>query len=269
MKKTGITLITMGAGNVKVLKETLESFSSVCDEVIYGDMLLFDEDRAVLKSYQNEYNLRIIPFKFDFIFNNGFSKLLNNLSWFSTNDMVIYMNTSEVIDEDYGIANIIKENADCNSFYFIHKTDPHRWFRIYNKNELRWSGRIHEQLEGEYKPYHKPIFMMKDLPKDMDNSFKAKVFDTAKEIVYFRNYMAIIDKPDEWGETDMGWKQFATENYESFKERLLKKGDAYNAYRKGDLDMFLNYVRTNPEFEYQKFESSIAIEYQNDKKYLL
>jgi len=43
--KTGISLITMGAGNVKVLKKTLESFKEVFDEVIYGDLLIYQEDR--------------------------------------------------------------------------------------------------------------------------------------------------------------------------------------------------------------------------------
>lgn len=268
MKKTGITLLTMGAGNVKVLRETLESLSSVCDEVIYGDMLLFDDDREILHSYQKEFNIKIIRFKFDYLFANGFSVLLNSLAIHSTNSICMYLNTSEVIDEDYGIVETIRNNPECNTFYFIHRTDPHRWFRTYNKHELKWSGRIHEQLQGEYKPFHKPIFMMKDLEKDMDDSFKAKVFDTAKEIVYFRNYMAIIDKPDEWGETDLGWEQFATENYDSFKERLLKMGSAYRAYIDGDLEAFLNYCHNNPEFGYKQFESNIAIEYQQSPMFL-
>lgn len=269
MKKTGITLLTMGAGNVLVLCKTLQSLSTVCDEIVYGDMLLFDTDRETLNYYQKCFNLKIVQFKFDYLFVNGFSKLLNELSKHATNDIVVYMNTSEVIEEDYGIVETIKGNPECNTFYFIHRTDPHRWYRCYNRKELSWSGRIHEQLEGEYKPYHKPIFMMKDLEKDMDSSFKAKVFDTCKEIVYFKNYMAIIDNPNELGATDAGWIKFATENYNSFKERLLNKGEAYQAYLDGDLNSLMGYVYNNPEFGHQKFESNIGIEYQQDKKFLL
>jgi len=264
-----MTLITMGAGNVLVLKETLKSFSACCDEIIYGDLLLFPEDRETVKSYQKEFNIKIIPFDFNYLFKYGFSALLNVLASYATNDIVMYMNTSEVIDEDYGISKIINSNPDCNSFYFTHRQENHRWFRCYNRHELEWSGRIHEQLKGEFKPYHKPIFMMKDLPKDMGDPFKAKVFDTLKEIFYFNNYIAIVDNPNELGETDPSWLKFSTDGYDSFKERLNKKGIAYEAVKNGDYKLFMDYVNNSPDFDNQKFESNISIEYQNDKKFLL
>jgi len=266
--KTGISLLTMGAGNVIVLKETLKSFRNICDEVIYGDLLLFPEDREIVASYQDEFNLKIIPFEFDYIFKNGFSSLLNVLASHATNDMVMYMNTSEVVDEDYGIVRTVKNNPDCNTFYFIHRTDPHRWYRTYNRHELQWSGRIHEQLQGTYKPYHRPLFMMADLPKDDYNLHKAKIFDTVKEIVYFTNYMSFIDNPDLIGETDPGWIKFAIDNYDSFKERLLAKGNAYKAFQEGNLYKFMEYAYKN--IEQEKFESNDGIEYQSvPKKYLL
>ena len=55
-----ITLITMGQGNIKALKNTLESFKWVCNEVIFGDLLIFDHDSPLLESYQSEYNLKIV-----------------------------------------------------------------------------------------------------------------------------------------------------------------------------------------------------------------
>lgn len=264
---TGVTLITMGAGNVLALRKTLESFRHVCDEVIYGDMLLFEEDREIVRGYSEEFNMKIIRFSFNYLFKNGFSSLLNQLAGFASNDMVMYMNTSEVIDEDYGIIDLVKNNQDCNAFYFTHRTDPHRWFRLYDRTELRWSGRIHEQLEGEYKPYHKPVFMMADLHKDMHDPYKAIIFDIAKEIVYFNNYCAIHDNPEEWGATDPGWMRFIKENYDSFKERMKNKGGCYEAYVRGDLKLFFDTIHsTIPKM---KYESNVAIEYQNDKKYLL
>jgi hypothetical protein len=195
--------------------------------------------------------------------------LLNILAGLATNDHVMYLNTSEVIEEDYGILEAVNKHTHCNAFFFIHKTDPHRWYRLYNRHELQWSGKIHEQLSGEYYPFHKPAFCMKDLPKDMGDPFKAAVFDTCKEIIYFKNYMEIIDNPEALGETDPSWIKFATDGYDSFKERLLAKGDAYKAFQTGDLDLLMNYVRNDPGFDRQKFESSIAIEYQQDKKFLL
>lgn len=268
--KTGMTLLTMGAGNIIVLEETLKSFRGVCNEVVYGDLLLFPEDREILKTYQEKYNIKIVKFEFDYLFKNGFASCLNELSFHASNDMVIYMNTSEAIDEDYGIANVIDNNPDCNTFYFTHRTDPHRWYRCYNKHELKWSGRIHEQLGGEYKPYHKPIFMMKDLEKDAYNSLKAKALDTVKEIVYFTNYMSFIDNPELLGETDRGWVKFATDNYDSFKERLLAKGKAYEAFLKGDYRMLMEYIYSELGGKDLAFESNDGIEYQTQpKKYLL
>lgn len=264
--KTGITLITMGAGNVKVLGKTLESFRNVFDEVIYGDLLLFEEDREVVKGYQKQYNMRIIEFPFNLIFKRGFSSVLDQLTFFSTNDNVIYMNTSEVIDEDYGVVDIVNNNPECNAFYFIHRTDKHRWFRLFNKNELGWSGVIHEQLKGEFKPYHKPVFMMADLEKDMDDPFKADIFNTVKEIVYFRNYNRIVDHPVTLGETDPGWIKFATENYDNMKQRMQSNAQLYEAFCVGS-DLMLhqaikNFTPTG------KFESSSLIEYQGSPMFL-
>lgn len=267
--KTGITLITMGAGNVLVLKETLKSFQHICDEVIYGDLLLFHTDREIVQSYQSEFNLKIVPFKFDYLFQNGFSSLLNILASHATNDVVMYMNTSEVVDEDYGIVETVNGNPQCNTFFFTHLTDLHRWYRCYNRHELKWSGRIHEQLEGEYRPYHRPIFQMADLPKDMGEAYKAFAFDTCKECVYFHNYMSFIDNPEMLGATDPGWIKFATENYDSMKERLVKKGLIYEGFRDGDFKKLRLGLQTQLSLSMTgDFKSSTMIEYQNDPQYL-
>lgn len=258
----------MGAGNVKVLKKTLDSFKDICDEVIYGDLLIFKDDREIIKSYQEEYNLRIVPFKFDYLFKNGFSPLLNELSFHASNDLVIYMNTSEAILTDHGILSAVKQNPDCNTFYFDHSTDPHRWYRMYNKNELKWSGRIHEELQGEYRPYHKPVFTMQDYEKDLDNPFKAVVLNSLKECVYFHNYMSIVDHPETLGATNQGWVQFAKENYDSMKERLIKKGKQYEAMLEGGYKKFMLDIYSNPDFEKQRYDSSNLIEFQGSPMFL-
>jgi hypothetical protein len=266
--KTGITLITMGAGNVKVLGKTLESFSGICDEVIYGDLLVFEEDRQVLAEYHKKYNMAVIHLPFSYIFQNGFSDTLNLLASCASNDMILYMNTSEIVDEDYGVVEAVKDNPDCNSFYFTHRTDPHRWFRLYNRKDLKWSGVIHEQLAGEYRPYHKPVFMMADLEKDMDDERKASILNSIKEIVYFNNYLKIADGDKEaLGETDPGWVKFAAENKENMHERMIANGMLYDAFYLFDRSRLYyaikNYKKDIP------FESSDLIEYQGDKKYLL
>jgi hypothetical protein len=270
MSKRNITLLTMGAGNVIVLEETLKSFvrSGICNEVIYGDLLLFAEDREILNTYVEPYNVKIVPFQFNYIFKNGFASLLNELADKATNDLVIYMNTSEIISVDKGIVEAIENNPDCNTFYFDHATDPHRWYRCYNRHELKWSGMIHEEVIGEHKPYHKPIFTMADLEKDMGSSFKAKVFNDAKEIVYFQQYKNLIDYPERQGGTNSGWLEFAKSNYDSMTERLEKKGKRYQAFINGNLYNYLEQVYGDKEFEKERFESGNMIEFQGDPKFL-
>lgn len=268
--KTGITGVTMAAGNIKILKETFKSMATFCDEIIFGDLILFPEDRELLESYRGEFNLQIIKYPFDYIFANGFSPILNNLASYSSNDLVIYLNTSEVVERDNGILDAISPEYNC--YFFDHHSDPMRWYRFYDRRDLRWSGRIHESLEPignkDFRPYFKPVFRMADMSKDMDNAFKSNVFDFTKEILYFHNYMSIIDDPKNLGATDPGWLRFAKDNYDSFKERLEKKGEGYKAFLNGDYYGFMEYAKTL-DSKVQTFESNEGIEYQHDKKYLL
>lgn len=260
--RTNVSLITMGAGNVLALKNTLDSFSEIFDEVIYGDLLLFDDDRKVVKSYQQQYNLKIVKLPFDYIYHNGFSSVLNKLAEHCTNDFVIYMNTSEIIEpgKNYGILEHMSYDYNCYSFN--HSIDPHTWYRIYNRNELKWDGLIHEQVIGYHRPYPNSLFTMSDLDKDMGDPFKAKVFNDTKELVYFNQYIKLVEHPELIGTTNMGWVNYAKDGYESLKERINKKGKRYEAFETGNLEMYLNDIFTNSEFEQERFENSNLIHYQ-------
>lgn len=265
----GISLLTMGQGNVKVLMETFRSFSTFCDEIVYGDLLIWDEDREVLKEYEKEFNLRIVKYPFNFIYKKGFSYFLNDLSKRATNNMVIYANTSEVIDKDYGAGEIINSNPDCNCFYMTHRTEHYRWFRCYDRRFLEWSGFIHESLVGDHRPFHKPILMFKDLEKDMDNQWKATIFNLTKEYVYFNNLNKIVDNPELLGGTDPGWMTFAKEQYASNKERMEKRPSLHAAFEIGNLYLFWKAISNDPELINELFKSSDKIAYQGDKIHLL
>jgi len=269
MAERKVTLITMGAGNVLALKKTLDSFRHVYDEVVYGDMLLFDADRMIVRQYEKDYPLRSIRLPFNYIFHMGFSNCLNYLIKNSKNDMVIYMNTSEVIDEDFGIKSIIDGNPDCNAFYFSHKVEKHRWFRCFDRREIEWSGRLHEEPVGNARPYHKPIFSMKDEEKDMDDPFKAAVFNSVKECVYWNQLIKIVDNPKEKAATNDYWINFAKEQYDSMKQRLAKKGNHYKALQLGDFDMFLKDIFESDYFKKESFVSSELINYQGARKDIL
>lgn len=264
-----ITLITMGQGNVLALRKTLESFYPFVSEVVYGDMLIFDDDRAVVKTYEDEFNLRSIRLPFNYIFQTGFSNCLNFLISNAKNDMVLYMNTSEVVDENYGINGIIDSNKDCNAFYFSHRVEKHRWFRCFDRTEVKWSGRIHEEPVGDIRPFHKPIFMMADTEKDMGDEFKASVFNSVKEMCYWRQLMRIVDNPQEQESTNDYWVNFAKEQYQSMQDRLIGKGNQYEAFKTGDFNLFLNEINTSDYFSKEQFISNDSINFQGARKIVL
>jgi hypothetical protein len=264
-----VTLITMSQGNVIALKRTIDSFLPFVDEIVYGDMLIFDEDREFVRQYEKEYPLRSIRLPFNYIFHVGFSGCLNYLISNAKNDMCLYMNTSEVIDENYGINDIINNNPDCNSFYFSHRVESHRWFRASDRRDVQWDGRIHEEPVGNIRPYHKPIFMMADTEKDMQDEFKASVFNSIKEIVYWNQLMRIVDNPKEQGVTNDYWVNFAKEQYASMNERLVQKGKQVDAFKYGDFNLFLSDIKTSDYFEKEKFESNDSINFQGTRKVIL
>ncbi len=259
----------MGAGNVLALKKTLNSFKGIVDEVVYGDMLLFQKDREILHTYKQEYNINIQQLPFNYIFQMGFSSCLNFLISNAKNDMVIYLNTSEVIDENYGINDIINNNPECNAFYFSHRKESHRWFRCFDRREIKWDGRLHEEPIGDIRPYHKPIFMMKDEEKDMHDEFKAAVLNSVKECVYWNQLITIVDKPKEQGITNDHWVNFAKQEYKSMKDRLAAKGNHYEALKVGDFDMFVNDIISSNYFKNERFVSNDMINYQGNRKIVL
>lgn len=261
-----ITLITMGQGNPVAFKRTLESFKHIVDEIIFGDLLIFDSDREIIQRYKEEYNLKIVKLPFNFIFENGFAKMLNILSNHATNDWLLYMNVSEVIDGKHPIKEQISDLYNCYSF--DHAVDPHRWFRLYNHAELKWGGVIHEEVMGSLRPCPFNIFRMMDTEKDIDDPFKAKVSNDIKELVYFQQYIRLVERPELRDLTHQGWIDYATRDYDSLKERLAKKGKRYEAFLTGNLTMYLEDIYTNPEFEKERFESNDLINFQGDRKLL-
>lgn len=261
-----ITLITMGQANPIALKRTIESFKGIVDEIIFGDLLIFEDDRKLMETYCFYYNFNIVVLPFNYIFQNGFAATLNTLATQATNDWVLYMNVSEVMDGYHPIKEQMSKQYNCYSF--DHAVDPHRWFRLYNKKELKWGGLIHEEVTGELRPCPFNIFRMMDTEKDIEDPFKAKVSNDIKELAYFQQYIKLVENPELRGNTHQGWIDYATRDYDSLKDRLLKKGKRYEAFLRGNLDMYLYDIATNPDFAAERFKSSDLINFQGDRKLL-
>lgn len=258
-----ITLITMGQANPIALKRTIESFKGVVDEIIFGDLLIFEDDRATISRYTQEYNFRMVKLPFNYIFLNGFATTLNQLAEYATNDWVLYMNVAEVIDGEHPIKEQMSREYNCYSF--DHAVETHRWFRLYNRKELKWGGIIHEEVVGDLRPAPFNLFRMADTPKDADDPFKEKVSYDIKELCYFQMYIKLVENPELRANTHQGWIDYAIRDYDSLKERLLKKGKRYEAFLTGNMDMYMYDIATNPDYAEERVVSPQLINFQDDR----
>ena len=132
-----ISLITPTQGNPIALRRTIESVKDICDEVVVGDVILFEEDRRLIESY----GVKLISLPFNFIAIEGFSYTLNWLANHAKNDVVLYLNVGEIIDKGEDILSKITD--EYKAWYIDHSTEKHRWWRCYNSKEMKWSGLIH------------------------------------------------------------------------------------------------------------------------------
>ena len=110
--------------------------------------------------------------------------------------------------------------------------------------------------------------MMKDLDKDMADPLKAKIFDDIKELTYFNQLCKIVENPKLYlGQTNDGWHQYAISQYDSMIERLKAKGKRWDAFNLGDINMYMEDVMSNPDFEKVRFETTSLIQFQKDRKF--
>jgi len=79
--------------------------------------------------------------------------------------------------------------------------------------------------------------------------FIQAVMNDIKELVYFNQYLKLVEMPGERGSTDQGWIKYANENYQHLKDRMTAKGERYNAFLIGDKELYLNNCSDLPYFE--------------------
>lgn len=261
-----ITLITMGQGNPVALKRTIESFKHVVDEIVFGDVLIFDQDRETISKYAREYNFRMVKLRFNFIFDRGFADTLNQLAEHATHDWILYMNVGEVLDGEHFIKEQMSERYNC--YPQDHAVETHQWYRLYNRKEVKWGGRIHEEVVGDLRRCPFNILRFADTEKDLDDPFRAKVANDVKEVVYWAQYLMLVERPEAADNVHPYWIQHAREAYGSYMGRMHNKGKRYKAFVESNLSMYLEDIYTNPEFEKERFESSELINFQGDRKLL-
>jgi len=256
-----ITLVTLTQGNPIALKRTidnvLENFQGKVNEVIVGDLCVFKEDSEsikVMSALMPKGVVKVVELNFNSLFSYGFGSTLNTLAKFATNDLILYLNVGEIVEANMQIDLL---NQGYNSFQFNHATDPHKWTRLYNRTVLQWSGRIHEEVVGDRNTCPSMLFTMADTEKDSHDPFKAQVYNDIKELVYFNQYIKLVEEPNERGATNQGWITYAQDGYQSLTDRLAKKGKRYEAFKEGDLQKYLDNCA-----EFENFDNNNLIHYQ-------
>lgn len=229
-----ITLVTPTQGNPVALRRTVDnlksSFGGLLNEFVVGDLSVFD---GQFESGFDDVRFHKLPF--NFLFKNGFSAALNLLAEQATNDLCIYLNVGEIVECNLNTDLI---SAPYNCYSFNHAVDPHTWFRMWDRKHIAWSGRIHEELRGPLKKCPQHLFRMADTPKDEEDDFKAGVYNDIKEMVYFQQYVHLVERPEDLGATNVHWLKYAQDGLWDLQKKLKEKGDRYQAFLEGDLEKY-------------------------------
>lgn len=245
---SNITLITLTQGNPIALKRTIDNvvdkFQGKVTDIVVGDLCVFENDMVNMAHLGHEITL--VPLKFNSLFRHGFGSTLNELATHAKNNLCLYMNVSEIVDSPVRLDII---HPQWNSYKFDHATETHKWVRLWDRTKLKWSGRIHEEVVGQKYTSPDILFTMADTPKDDGDPFYSQVMNDVKELVYFNQYLKLVDNPGENGATNHGWIKYAQDNYQHIKDRLLAKGARYEAFVEGDLQKYLDNCK---EFEPQE-----------------
>jgi SAM-dependent methyltransferase len=260
------SLVIMSQGNPIALRRTLENTKGIVSEVIFGDVAIFEEDKVLFRSYAKEFNIKIIELPFNYLFKEGFSSMLNLLASHATNDLCLYLNVGEIIT--IGKENIYKRlNSKYNAYYQIHPVEKHHWVRFWNRKEMSWAGRLHEECAvGNLRLCPTPIFTFEDSEKDMDNHDYAAAMNTTKEMTYFKNLIEMVDNPDSLKGTHPSWIQYAKDSYESLKERLHRNENRYIAFETTNKELYISTLSNDNNSD---FESSTLINFQGNRKDIL
>ena len=252
-----ITLITLTQGNPIALKRTIDNvvewFDGKVNEVIVGDLCVFTKDHKAIEDLTSK-NIRSYFIRFNYLFEKGFASALNDTATLATNDLCLYMNVGEIVEKNIRL-DLLNENWNC--FKFNHATETHQWIRMWNRQQLQWSGRIHEEVVGQKYISPDCIFQMADTEKDNADPFYSAVMNDIKELVYFNQYIKLVEYPHEQGATNSGWLTYARDSYHNIKERLEAKGARYEAFKEGNLQKYLDNCQ-----EFEPTQNSDLIHFQ-------
>jgi hypothetical protein len=244
----------MTQGNPVALKRTIdnvkEAFGGLINDVVIGDLCVFPSDSIQI----NTYDATVIELPFNYLYHNGFSSCLNKLSSYATNNICLYMNVGEVIEGNIDISLL---NSKYNSYMFDHATESHKWIRLWDKTQLEWSGRIHEEVVGNRKLCPTILFRMADTDKDNYSEQYSSVMNIIKEYVYWKQYIMLAENPEEIGATNIGWVNYSKESYDNLTQRLNSNKERIEAFHNGDLNKFLLLCK-----EESKHENDNLVHYQ-------
>lgn len=249
-----ITLLTATQGNPVALSRTIESaistFGGYIDQVAVIGLCPFPGDTEIIPRIKHVSFFK--EMELAQLYNKGFAETFNEVvhdGYFPDNNLVLYLNVGEVIE---GPVRVDLLKPDHNCYMFDHATETHKWVRLYNRKDLRWSGRIHEEIIGTRRLCPDILFRMADTHKDNDDRFKSWVYNYIKELVYFNQYRTIWSNPQERFATNEGWIKWSGEQFHYHTERINRFPELLESFLADDKEQFLQLAKaayeSSPEF---------------------
>lgn len=227
-------------GNPEATIKTIDSYLPYVDEVVIGDVMVFDADRQkIVDHYEGSDKVFVQLLPFNHLFEHGFARTFNKLAAIAKHDFILLMGVGNVLDKWYGI-----DFTQAANMWAYQRNDGMLCHTFYDRRELELTYCIHEEVTP--RPGHSitwdnnAVFDMLDEPKDVE---KMHVYNDIKEIVYLEQYRKIFTGEDT---SNPGWVKWVRHNWPVLEAALKTKGKRLEAFKSGGLEKYLfntRYIR--------------------------
>lgn len=230
-------LIPVCGGNMENVARTAESLRVFCDEIVIVSTVMFDDEKASLKKVAD----RVINLPWHFIAEQGFAQLHNYGAEQARNDWLIRLDVAETYLKSHRpIRETLKSSAPEQVFFCDHFNVHDRWRRVWNRRGAKWSGIIHESLQGEDSGL---LFEMRDTPKTPGDPFRDEVVRWHKSVLYHILHVRLRNHPEHLGASDPGWLKFLDERRPDMNRFIAENNDLVCAMMQSDLENFKRLVQ--------------------------
>ena len=233
-----ISLIIPAYSAGENIERTIHSVEGTCDDVVIISTAPYKDDAESLQKLGT-----VIQLPWNHVFLHGFGDMMNQGSAFAKNDWLLLFGVAETLAEPYGDMIAATQSSPPNHvFRCSHTNDVNQWKRIWNRTSgVRWSGLIHEELDGGDD--RGLLFRMQDTDKiPHSDPVRNEVFKYIKTLSYNAMYHRLLLNPDQLAGTNDGWLGFVRGAKESIEAFIEKHEAMLDACMCGDFNQLQSLV---------------------------